>query len=418
MYQIDLSLKRISCVLFVFLLIWCVTDAVDDNRYLSPKKFGQLRGDEIIRFYGYPGEEHKVLTEDGYILTNFRIANPGGYPILFIHGLTATSDCWFVGGPAHDLSFRLWRRGYDVWLWNGRGNLYSMDHVNISWSDEKFYKFSMHELGYYDTTASIDYILNVTGHKSVITIGHSMGTTNVLIAAASRPEYQPKIALNILLAPGAFQRNLVTRGFSDTSYSQYVRWFNFDHLERILEKDSFYFKINQLFCDPTGPTAELCYFSMGLISGLGSNQTVKDAVMKMMTKFPAGTSLNVLKQEIQNLRSGDFSPLSYSRKENLKRYGTPKPSPYPLGKVQIPTAIYYGCCNDLLSHVKDTKLLKSRLPNVIRFYKVPYRLFNHGDFLWAKDAYRLLYKDIIILIDQFTPYQYRSNVTIEPVSID
>ncbi|KAL1460135.1 hypothetical protein WDU94_012073, partial [Cyamophila willieti] len=177
---------------------------------------------EIIRFYGYPGEEHKVLTEDGYILTNFRIANPGGYPVLFIHGMTATSDCWMVGNNADDLSFRLWRRGYDVWFWNARGNMYSTEHVNMTYDQEKFFLFSMHELGYYDTTASIDYILNVTGHKSVITIGHSMGTTNVLIAASTRPEYQEKIALSILYAQGVYLFNVPGKDNGEANFSQYV----------------------------------------------------------------------------------------------------------------------------------------------------------------------------------------------------
>ncbi|KAL1453961.1 hypothetical protein WDU94_010262, partial [Cyamophila willieti] len=174
---------------------------------------------EIIRFYGYPGEEHKVLTEDGYILTNFRIANPGGYPILLLHGLTVSSDCWLLGGASHDLSFHLWRRGYDVWMWNARGNGYSTEHVNLNFTDDKFWNYSMHELGVYDTTATIDYILNSTGHKSVITLGHSMGTTNVLIATSTRPEYEQKIALSILMAPTVFLSHIVSEKFMDVLYS-------------------------------------------------------------------------------------------------------------------------------------------------------------------------------------------------------
>uniref|UniRef100_A0A8D8M7N6 Lipase 1 n=1 Tax=Cacopsylla melanoneura TaxID=428564 RepID=A0A8D8M7N6_9HEMI len=140
--KIDFTLKRVTSVLFVFLVICGATNPVDDNRYLSPKKFGQLRGDEIIRFYGYPGEEHKVLTEDGYILTNFRIANPGGYPILLLHGMTATSDCWLTRNPRDDIAFLLWKRGYDVWMWNARGNIYSTEHVNMTYKDNKFFLFS------------------------------------------------------------------------------------------------------------------------------------------------------------------------------------------------------------------------------------------------------------------------------------
>ncbi|KAL1459543.1 hypothetical protein WDU94_011513, partial [Cyamophila willieti] len=153
---------------------------------------------EIIKFYGYPGEEHKVLTEDGYILTNFRLANPGGYPILLLHGMTATSDCWLVVGPTHDFAFLLWKLGFDVWLWNSRGNMYSNEHVKYKYNQERFFNFSVHDYGYYDTPATIDYILNITNQKTLITLGHSMGAGMYLLAGSTRPEYQKKVRLNIL----------------------------------------------------------------------------------------------------------------------------------------------------------------------------------------------------------------------------
>uniref|UniRef100_A0A8D8Z5X2 Lipase n=1 Tax=Cacopsylla melanoneura TaxID=428564 RepID=A0A8D8Z5X2_9HEMI len=366
-----------------------------------------------MRYYGYPGEEHKVLTEDGYILTNFRIANPGGYPILFIHGMTATSDCWLIGGPAHDLSFHLWRRGYDVWLWNARGNMYSTEHVNMTYDQEKFFLFSMHELGYYDTTASIDYILNVTGHKNVITIGHSMGTTNVLIAGSLRPEYQAKIRLNMVWAQGAFKGHMFGKGNSDFFYSKYVRSWNIKRTQRMLEPGSIWLWIKDIFCKSESRfMTEHCYNSMMMQSGLGSTQSVRDSVLKLMVKFPAGSSLNVFKQQVQGMRSGEFKPLSYSSAENMRRYGTLEPSPYPIGRVTIPTAIYFACCNDWLSDKQDTLILKSRLPSVVRFYEVPNKKFNHGDFLWAKDGYKLLYRDTILLIDEYTPAPYRSKLPI------
>lgn len=52
------------------------------------------------------------------------------------------------------------------------------------------------------------------------------------------------------------------------------------------------------------------------------------------------------------------------------------------------------------SHSQDNRILKEKLPNVTRFYEVPYKRFNHGDFLWAKDSYKLVYKDVIEQIDK------------------
>uniref|UniRef100_A0A8D8SRC0 Lipase 1 n=1 Tax=Cacopsylla melanoneura TaxID=428564 RepID=A0A8D8SRC0_9HEMI len=149
-----------------------------------------------------------------------------------------------------------------------------------------------------------------------------------------------------------------------------------------------------------------------MTSGLASTQTQKDSVMRMMTKFPAGTSLNVIKQQVNNLREGGFRPLTYGRKKNLRLYGTTMPQDYPIGKIKIPTAIYYSCCNDFLSSRKDAKQLKNKLTSVVKYYSVPDKMFNHGDFLWAKDGYKLLYRDTILLIDEYTSAPYRSKLPI------
>lgn len=52
--------------------------------------------EEIIQYNGYPFEEHKVKTKDGYILTLFRIPNSGHAeakknPVFLQHGLIANA---------------------------------------------------------------------------------------------------------------------------------------------------------------------------------------------------------------------------------------------------------------------------------------------------------------------------------------
>ncbi len=86
-------------------------------------------------------EEHQVMTQDGYILTLFRI--PGklfrevgkpvlpGPPVLLMHGLIDSSDAWVVNDDVSP-AFVLSHSGYDVWLSNSRGNKYSRRHVSLS----------------------------------------------------------------------------------------------------------------------------------------------------------------------------------------------------------------------------------------------------------------------------------------------
>lgn len=60
---------------------------------------------EIIKRWGYPVETHYVTTEDGYILTLFRIPygkksalKQPGKPVLLQHGYKATSQCFISRG--------------------------------------------------------------------------------------------------------------------------------------------------------------------------------------------------------------------------------------------------------------------------------------------------------------------------------
>lgn len=57
---------------------------------------------DYCKFYNYPVETHKVVTEDGYILTLFRIQKKntiikeGLKPIFLQHGLLDCSDTWII----------------------------------------------------------------------------------------------------------------------------------------------------------------------------------------------------------------------------------------------------------------------------------------------------------------------------------
>uniref|UniRef100_A0A8D8Z7W9 Lipase 3 n=1 Tax=Cacopsylla melanoneura TaxID=428564 RepID=A0A8D8Z7W9_9HEMI len=270
----------------------------------------------------------------------------------------------------------------------------------------------MTELGLYDTTATIDYILAHTGFKDVITLGHSMGTTNVLIAASLRPEYQDKVRLNMLWGQSVFIGNMNSKGGLEVFYTKYQKY-NYNNQQSAFAGSAFQKKIMSVFCDPDNKIGQMCIYILGAMSGFGSTQTVESAAQKMTTKYPSGSSLNVAKHMVQNMRSGEFTQLSYGLKGNMKRYGAPTPPSYPIGNVTTPTAIYYACCNDQLSDAKDAHILKRRLRNVVHFKEIAYKYWNHGDYLWAKDGYKLLYRDALMLIDQYTPLEYRSRIPFE-----
>lgn len=180
--------------------------------------------DERIRSHGYPAEVHEVVTKDGYVLKLFRIPyshklnneNEKRPPVLLQHGLFSNSDCFLCSGPDNSLAYLLADAGYDVWLGNARGNIYSRANKLISLKHPKFWHFDWHEIGTIDIAAMIDYILDETQYEQLHYAGHSQGTTVYLVLLSERPEYNAKIKSGHLLAPCAF---------FDHGRSAVFRWF-------------------------------------------------------------------------------------------------------------------------------------------------------------------------------------------------
>jgi len=64
----------------------------------------------LVERYGYPAEEHYVITEDGYNLVLHRISgnplskNQQKKKVVFLQsGILCTSDCWVLIGAGKDL---------------------------------------------------------------------------------------------------------------------------------------------------------------------------------------------------------------------------------------------------------------------------------------------------------------------------
>ncbi|KAJ6631767.1 Lipase 3, partial [Pseudolycoriella hygida] len=143
----------------------------------------------LIKDAGRKVEVHKVTTEDNYILTVFRLPSKSANPkIVFImHGLESSAADFVIGGNGASLAYLMADNGFDVWLGNARGNIFSQSHKTLSTDSHDFWKFSFHEIGVYDLPAMIDYALEKGNTTSLTYCGHSQGTTVVFVLLSMRP---------------------------------------------------------------------------------------------------------------------------------------------------------------------------------------------------------------------------------------
>eukprot|EP01097_Dermamoeba_algensis_P000138 TRINITY_DN1049_c0_g1_i3.p1 TRINITY_DN1049_c0_g1~~TRINITY_DN1049_c0_g1_i3.p1 ORF type:complete len:310 (-),score=38.76 TRINITY_DN1049_c0_g1_i3:158-1087(-) len=168
--------------------------------------------EQIVTSKGYPCEKHLINISDGYILTFFRI--PYGAkrtrelerensrpPVFLLHGLLDSSFTWIINEPEQSLPYLLADQGFDVWMGNNRGNIYSDSHQKIKPSDPTFWDFSWDEMAQFDFPESIEYILSTTGFGQLSFVGHSQGTLQAFASLSSTPNLSKKINLFVGFGP-------------------------------------------------------------------------------------------------------------------------------------------------------------------------------------------------------------------------
>ncbi|XP_031783791.1 lipase 3 isoform X2 [Nasonia vitripennis] len=353
----------------------------------------------LVNRHGYPGEEHVVMTADGYLLRIHRI--PGspsrpravGKPVIYMqHGLLASSDTWVLMGPQRDLAYILADAGYDVWLGNVRGNTYSRAHVSLSPDyDPAFWEFSYHEIALYDVTAVIDYILIKTAQPSLVYIGHSMGTTISYILLSIKPEYNKKIRLLVSLAPvafwhappRAFVRFLIDNTEAIKSFVTNARIYELFPLTAANAQ------LAKTTCSDGSIFQQLCMNFVYYSSGYNPEQLNASEVSYVLSYFPAGTSAQTLIHFSQNMRTGDFQMYDHGFIRNLATYKQRQPPMYNLSNIISPVGLFYGKGDALVSPGNPIEL-SQKLPNVLTIEAVPDEKFSHLDFLWSTDIRKLL----------------------------
>ncbi|EFN65281.1 Lipase 3 [Camponotus floridanus] len=139
---------------------------------------------------------------------------------------------------------------------------------------------------------------------------------------------------------------------------------------------------------------EFCSNIMSMICGDDREQFNNTLLPIIMHNLPAGSSIKTILHFVQVFESGKFRKYDYGPVRNLLIYNSMDPPNYNLSNTTVPIALFYGN-NDWLVRIEDLKRLYHSLPNVVDMYEVPWSKFNHVDFIWARDAPKLVYDRIL-----------------------
>eukprot|EP01136_Pigoraptor_vietnamica_P039712 Opistho-1_new@10811 len=361
--------------------------------------------DQLIAARGYPVETHTVQTEDGYLLTTFRIPHgkdstlPRRGAVLLAHGILDSSATWVLNSATDSLSFVLADKGYDVWLMNARGNDYSQGHVSLKPSDNAFWDFTFDEQAKYDVPANIDYILAASGFKTLSYVGHSQGCTQMLaMLSYHRPDIALKVDWFVALAPVAHIGHTTSLLIRALAALHTEKIFELLGVGKFVPGVDLLHKIVPGICTLT---PWMCESVIYLIAGFDKQDLDQTRLPVYTAHFPASTSVRNLAHWAQMVRSGEFQLYDFgSDSKNVAAYGQKTPPNYPVERVGCGLAILSGGKDDLadpkdvqvlVDAVREDRIFNERAP------------FAHLDFVWGKDAGDDLYPSVVEIIASPAP---------------
>nr|XP_028964585.1 triacylglycerol lipase 2-like [Malus domestica] len=397
-----------SILLLVALL--CVSAA-----RTKPQSIGNVDGGickSLVETQGYPCQEHKVTTEDDYILGLQRI--PAGksagnetaakLPVLLHHGILMDASAWLLNSPDKALAFILADNGFDVWLANSRGTVSSRGHKTLTPLYPAYWDWSWDQLAAYDLPALFAYVNNQTGQK-LHYVGHSLGTLTPL-AAFSQGKLVNMLRSAALLAPIAYlgqMRSPFARTAVDAFLAQGPAFFfSFEFPNRQVQQ------ILQYICARPGSgcsnyltaTTVFVIYPSNLKFVIGPNCCLGSSSINLFLRHtPQSTSIKNAMHLFQMVTKGNIAMYDYVFPAiNIQHYNQPTPPVYNMENIpkDVPLFLSYGG-RDPLSNVLDVKYLLDNLRDhdkdkLVAQYTAEYA---HMDFLMAENANQVVYAPLL-----------------------
>ncbi|XP_010928519.1 triacylglycerol lipase 2 [Elaeis guineensis] len=355
-----------------------------------------------VEIYGYECEEHTVTTEDGYILSMQRIPNGrlgtptsgSKTPVLLQHGLLMDGITWLLNSPDESLGYILADNGYDVWIANTRGTIYSLGHTSLSPNDSAYWDWSWDELVAYDLPATFKYVYQQTGQQKIHYVGHSLGT---LIALASFCEQNLLSMLSsaALLSPIAYMDQVsspLAGGAAKAFLAEAYYWLG---LYEFNPNGEAVHNLLETLCKQPGIN---CYDLM--TSFTGKNCCLNSSSVELFLDHePQSTATKNMVHLAQMIRRGTITKYDYNNdKENMEHYGQTTPPAYNMSSIpnNLPLFLSYGG-QDELSDVTDVQHLLDSLKshNGDKLTTQYVKNYAHADFVMAVNAKQVVYNPLM-----------------------
>uniref|UniRef100_T1PKF7 Alpha/beta hydrolase n=1 Tax=Musca domestica TaxID=7370 RepID=T1PKF7_MUSDO len=315
-----------------------------------------------------------------------------------MHGLLSSSDLWVLKGVSDPLAYDLVENGYDVWLANTRGNPYGGYHPKLSLNSREYWRFSWHEIAVVDLPNIIDYVLEATQQGTLHYVGHSQGTTVMLVLLSTYPEYSEKLRSVHLLAPVSFMENsrstmiralslpfgsysFITPLFGDTSLLENV------FIRNILGFES---------CRRTEGALFICPYLFFVGFGGRSDYTLENVYPDFYSTHPARCSMNQAIHFVQLYKSGHFRQFDFGTKGNEQRYNQTTPPDYQLANInpRFPLHLYHSK-DDTFSAKEDVEHLVTLLGNKSVRHFIDLNNFAHMDFVLGYNVKDVVNGDVL-----------------------
>lgn len=370
---------------------------------------------ELCELFGYEAEEHIVQTKDGYLLGLHRLPwrkNESGIHVncgegsvrkrvvYLHHGLLMNSEVWVcLTEEQRCLPFKLVEQGYDVWLGNNRGNKYSKKSMTHSPSSTAFWDFSMDQFAFHDIPDSIEFVLSVTGQKSLSYIGFSQGTAQAFATLSIHPNLNRKVDVFIALAPAMSPAGLhngvvdaLMKASPDVIFLAFGR-------RSLLSSTAMW---QAIVYPPI--FVRIIDLSLSLLfnwTATNINMHQKLAAYPHLYSFTSTKSVVHWFQIIRN-KSFQMFDDDVGSAVNIGGKGRYyKPAKFPTKNIKTPIVLLYGQRDSLV----DIDVMLRELPQHTTAMPVPH--YEHLDFLWATDVDQCVFPHVFEALRNHSPDRTR-----------